>query len=93
LTRRINYFWRVVLMRVPGWRLKFFSEIGVPVKEKLRQTGLLAFGGWLTPRFWLPRSHDFNAGTKKKYVEKLNYIHFTGDPGEPRFLTCWGRSQ
>ena len=37
---------------------------------------LLTFGGQLPPSFWLPRSHDFNVGTKKKYVEKLNYIHF-----------------
>ena len=30
----------------------------------------------LPPAFWQPRSYDFNVGTKKKYKEKLNYIHF-----------------
>jgi len=26
--------------------------------------------------FWLPRSYDFNVATKRKYLEKLNYMHF-----------------
>jgi len=29
----------------------------------------------LPPAFWQPRSYDFNVGTKRKYIEKLNYIH------------------
>jgi len=45
-------------------------------KNNPAKQDLLTFGGHLPPRFWLPRSHDFNVGTKKKYVEKLNYIHF-----------------
>jgi len=48
----------------------------VPGKERPDKQDLLTFGGHLPPSFWLPRSHDFNVGTKKKYVEKLNYIHF-----------------
>src|SRR6185437_16224679 len=45
-------------------------------KKRPDKQDLLTFGGQLPPSFWLPRSHDFNVGTKKKYVEKLNYIHF-----------------
>ena len=30
----------------------------------------------LPPAFWYPRSHDFNVFTKKKLIEKLNYIHW-----------------
>lgn len=30
----------------------------------------------LSPAFCLPRSYDFNVVTRKKYVEKLNYMHF-----------------
>ena len=45
-------------------------------RKRPAQQDLLTFGGQLPPSFWLPRSHDFNVGTKKKYVEKLNYIHF-----------------
>jgi len=26
--------------------------------------------------FWQTRYYDFNVGTKRKYLEKLNYIHF-----------------
>ena len=44
-------------------------------KKNPGKQDLLAFGGKLPPRFWLPRFHDFNVGAKK-YVEKLNYIHF-----------------
>jgi putative transposase len=29
----------------------------------------------LPPAFWQPRSHDFNVGTRRKYIEKLNCIH------------------
>ena len=27
------------------------------------------------PHFWLPRSYDFNVFTRRKFVEKLRYIH------------------
>jgi len=30
----------------------------------------------LPPTFWLPRSYDFNVFTKKKLIEKLDYIHW-----------------
>ncbi len=36
-------------------------------------------GLWISesPRaFWQTRFYDFNVGTKRKYLEKLNYIHF-----------------
>ena len=33
------------------------------------------FSERLPPAFWQPRSYDFNVRTKKKYIEKLNYIH------------------
>ena len=44
-------------------------------KKRPDKQDLLTFGGQLPPVFWLPGSHDFNVGTKKKYIEKLNYIH------------------
>ncbi len=30
----------------------------------------------LPPVFWHPRSYDFNVFTKKKLIEKLDYIHW-----------------
>jgi putative transposase len=38
-----------------------------------QQLSLLATD--LPRAFWQPRFHDFNVYTKKKYAEKLNYIH------------------
>jgi putative transposase len=32
--------------------------------------------GDIPPSFWLPRSYDFNVFTRKKVVEKLDYIHW-----------------
>jgi REP-associated tyrosine transposase len=36
---------------------------------------LSMFSERLPRAFWQPRSHDFNVRTKKKYFEKLKYIH------------------
>jgi len=33
------------------------------------------FSEQLPTAFWHPRPYDFNVRTKKKYVEKLKYIH------------------
>ncbi len=30
----------------------------------------------LPPAFWQPRSYDFNVGTRRKYIQKLKYIHY-----------------
>jgi putative transposase len=42
--------------------------------------------------FWLPRFYDFNVATKRKYLEKLNYMHFNpvkrGLVKSPE-LWCW----
>ncbi|HST79307.1 MAG TPA: hypothetical protein VLN58_12535 [Verrucomicrobiae bacterium] len=43
---RIKNFWRVVLMRVPGWRLNFFSEIG----DDEVVNGLVS---WLDSGYWI----------------------------------------
>ncbi len=32
-------------------------------------------GGLNLPTFWIPRYHDFNVFSYRKYVEKLRYIH------------------
>ena len=43
------------------------------LRRSKQQLSLLATG--LPRAFWQPRSHDFNVWTKRKYIEKLNYIH------------------
>lgn len=35
----------------------------------------LLFADDQPPHFWQPRSHDFNVYSRKKYVQKLRYIH------------------
>jgi len=41
------------------------------------------------PSFWQPRSYDFNVYSRKKHIEKLNYMHnnpvkrgLVSEPGE-----------
>jgi REP-associated tyrosine transposase len=49
----------------------------------------------LPQTFWQTRYYDFNVGTRKKYLEKLNYIHFNPvkrglvkSPDEWRWSSC-----
>ncbi|HWG49715.1 MAG TPA: transposase [Candidatus Acidoferrales bacterium] len=44
-------------------------------KRRAAKQQLCIFSQQLPRAFWQPRSHDFNVRTKKKYCEKLNYIH------------------
>jgi putative transposase len=41
------------------------------VSIKCRARGVQTF-----PTFWLPRSHDFNVASRRKFLEKLEYMHF-----------------
>jgi putative transposase len=44
-------------------------------RKRAARQQLTIFSERLPPAFWQPRSYDFNGRTKKKYIEKLNYIH------------------
>jgi len=55
-------------------------------KKRAVKQQLSIFSERVPRAFWQPRSHDFNVRTKKKYIEKLNYIHLNlGVPSEPAF--------
>src|SRR6266849_5894327 len=43
-------------------------------REAKRQPTLIT--NELPRAFWQVRFYDFNVGTKRKYVEKLDYIHY-----------------
>jgi putative transposase len=43
-------------------------------RQAKQQLNLLATE--LPPAFWQPRSYDFNVSTGRKFVQKLNYIHY-----------------
>ena len=44
-------------------------------KQRKRAGQLRLWDDPLPPAFWQPRYYDFNVFSKRKYVEKLRYIH------------------
>jgi putative transposase len=45
-------------------------------KRRAATDQLTPLAGDLPRAFWQTRFYDFNVGTKRKYAEKLNYMHF-----------------
>ncbi len=52
------------------------QRVSLPCRGKKRNANQIRL--WndpLAPSFWQPRYYDFNVFTRRKYVEKLRYIH------------------
>ena len=54
------------------------QRVSLRARNKKRKTKhqLTLLADNLPRAFWQPRGHDFNIATKRKYIEKLNYIHY-----------------
>jgi len=55
--------------------LKQRVSLRIRKKQRSAKNQFQLLSSELPRAFWQPRFHDFNVYTKKKYLEKLNYIH------------------
>src|SRR5215813_8469451 len=53
----------------------FHLLIGEPRVAKLSANQMRLWDDAPPPSFWQPRYYDFNVYTRRKYIEKLRYIH------------------